>query len=228
MGQKHFFRVNEFESTLFRTAWEPNFKKCRHICRFLLEIGGIYFFSFLEPFDGLWHWLHHKNWQFVTGYIVYSSLGSFFIPLIMILFLYFKIFLTQRQMMAKKKKKVMICENFWESQSSASRGGRRQVPCGRGWISGEWGACRCPVDKVSQVYKFTIDKVSFHTFAIWQGILSYFSNVHQSSQSLPISPGNTYFSRLLCYEEKYKTAKKEISCIDLAQHSLQFAFLALG
>jgi len=40
------------------------------------------------------------------GYIVYSSLGSFFIPLIMILFLYFKIFLTQRQMMAKKKKKL--------------------------------------------------------------------------------------------------------------------------
>merc|ERR1711974_559351 len=40
------------------------------------------------------------------GYIVYSSLGSFFIPLILILFLYFKIFLTQRQMMAKKKKKL--------------------------------------------------------------------------------------------------------------------------
>ena len=50
----------------------------------------------------------------MTGYIVYSSLGSFFIPLIMILFLYFKIFLTQRQMMAKKKKKVMICENLFK------------------------------------------------------------------------------------------------------------------
>ena len=39
---------------------------------------------------------------------MYSSLGSFFIPLFLILFLYFKIFLTQRQMMAKKKKKVKI------------------------------------------------------------------------------------------------------------------------
>lgn len=39
---------------------------------------------------------------------MYSSLGSFFIPLILILFLYFKIFLTQRQMMAKKKKKVEL------------------------------------------------------------------------------------------------------------------------
>ena len=43
---------------------------------------------------------------------MYSSLGSFFIPLILILFLYFKIFLTQRQMMAKKKKKVTIREKI--------------------------------------------------------------------------------------------------------------------
>ena len=49
------------------------------------------------------------------GYVVYSSLGSFFIPLFLILFLYFKIFITQRQMMAKKKKKSkkVLLSNFF-------------------------------------------------------------------------------------------------------------------
>lgn len=37
------------------------------------------------------------------GYIVYSSLGSFFIPLILIVFLYFKIFTTQQKVASRRK-----------------------------------------------------------------------------------------------------------------------------
>jgi len=54
------------------------------------------------------------------AYIVYSSLGSFFIPLILIVFIYFKIFLTQKKVADKR-------QNIKTTGSSTGSDGEKQI-----------------------------------------------------------------------------------------------------
>jgi len=68
------------------------------------------------------------------GYIMYSSFGSFFIPLFLILFLYFKIFLTQSKMANKRKmvktgegKKQVAVEVNQPSTSNSVKNGKEET-----------------------------------------------------------------------------------------------------
>lgn len=112
-----------------------NYAQKRTLNRVLMMIGGVWVLSLLissPPLIGWNDWPKEKDWDVTTpcrltsqqGYVVYSSLGSFYIPLFIMTIVYIEIFIATKRRLRERARASKI-------NTMASKNKSSMVPSGK-------------------------------------------------------------------------------------------------
>lgn len=112
-----------------------NYAQKRTLKRVLLMIGGVWVLSLLissPPLIGWNDWPKEEHWNISTpcmltqqqGYVVYSSLGSFFIPLFIMTIVYIEIFIATKRRLRERARASKINTMVSKNKTSMAPSGR--------------------------------------------------------------------------------------------------------
>ena len=123
-----------------------NYAQKRTLRRVLLQILGVWFLSFIISSPPLFGW---NNWpedlsrdspcqlNSRQGYVIYSSLGSFYIPLSIMAIVYFEIFIATRKRLRERSQASKIDVILWRRNHSVVSSNRCRVNDDRESVSSD-------------------------------------------------------------------------------------------